>query len=162
MRDEVEQDIKDGTLYVSPRLSPRGAQKYPKLLGAAIASGNDGTLADSLRKLGILNATEERRKPTGGFTIEKVPVTAPDTLAEGEFNRFYARGLCARAIAEGINTVTVYRAKEVQNPRAESQALLGTQFPAEKLLQDLRQHIGTDTALGLPAGPNSGLSVRLP
>ena len=24
----------------------------------------------------------------------KVPVTAPQTLAEGEFNRFYIRGVC--------------------------------------------------------------------
>jgi hypothetical protein len=123
--------------------------------------GNDGTLADSLRRPGILNATEERRKTTGGFSVAKVPVTAPETLGEGEFNRFYARALCAWAIAEGIDTVTVYRAKDVQNPRPESQALTGAQFPAEKLLQDLRQNIGTDTALGLPAGPNSGLSVRL-
>jgi hypothetical protein len=161
MQDEVEQDIRAGKLYISPRLSQWGAQEYPKLLRAAVSSGDDGTLADSLRKTGVLNATEERRKPTGGFTIAKVPATAPDTLGEGEFNRFYARGLCARAIAEGTNTVTVYRAKETLHPRPESEALLGTHFPAEKLLQDLRQNIGTDTALGLPAGPNAGLSVRL-
>src|ERR1700685_3782826 len=85
MLDEVEQDIQRGTLYISPRLSTYGAQEYPKLLRAAVSSGNDGTFAVSLRKSGILNATEERRKPTGGFTVAKIPVTAPDTLAEGEF-----------------------------------------------------------------------------
>lgn len=30
------------------------------------------------------------------------------------------------------------------------------------MLDDLRTHVGVDTALGLPPGPNSGLSVRLP
>lgn len=41
----------------------------------------------------------------------KVPVTAPETLSEGEFNRFYARGLCRVAISLGIAAVQVYRAK---------------------------------------------------
>ena len=161
MQDEVEMDISAGKLYISPRLSPQGARDYPHLLRAAVSSGTEATFAQSLRQPSILNATEESKKPTGGVSIAKIPVTAPDTLAEGEFNRFYARGPCARAIGDKIDTVTVYRAKEVQNPRSESEALIGQAFSAEKLLQDLRQHIGTDTALGLPAGPNSGLSIRL-
>lgn len=57
--------------------------------------------------------------------------------------------------------MTVYRAKEVANPRAESMALIGRSLPVTQLLDDLRVNIGTDTALGLPPGPNSGLSVTL-
>ncbi len=91
-----------------------------------------------------------------------MPVTAPETLAEGEFNRFYARGLCRRAMAQGIESLLVYRAKEVVNPRPESVALIGKSLPVKQLLEDLRANIGTDTALGLPPGPNSGLSVKLP
>jgi hypothetical protein len=30
------------------------------------------------------------------------------------------------------------------------------------LLDDLRTNVGVDTALGLPAGPNSGLSAMIP
>ena len=56
----------------------------------------------------------------------------------------------------------VYRAKEVVNPRAESVALIGKSLLAKQLLDDLRSNIGTDAALGLPPGPNSGLSVKLP
>jgi hypothetical protein len=44
-----------------------------------------------------------------------VPVTAADTLAEGEFNRFYLRGLCRRASAANMAEIEVYRAKEVAN-----------------------------------------------
>ena len=39
---------------------------------------------------------------------------------------------------------------------------VGSAVPTLRLLDDLRANIGVDTALGIPAGPNSGLSVSLP
>jgi hypothetical protein len=162
MLEEMVHDISNGKLYYSPRLSPIGVPLYPELLREALRSGTDDSLASELRVPGRLNATEERRKPTGGTSTVKVPVTAPETLAEGEFNRFYARGLCRRAMKEGIKALVVYRAKDVANPRAESVALIGKSLPVDKLLEDLRASVGTDTWLGLPPGPNSGLSVKLP
>jgi hypothetical protein len=99
---------------------------------------------------------------SGGFTWATVPATAPETLAEGEFNRFYARGLCARALQDGITQVEVYRGKLVNQPRRGSQAMLGQRIDAESLLADLRSAQGVEPALGLPPGPNSGLTVRLP
>lgn len=161
MLDEFDQDLKDNTLYISPRLNDRGRTEYPNLLREAINTGNDVTLASSIAAAGLLNPTEQRNTRTG-VTTAKVPVTAAETLAEGEFNRFYARGLCRRAAVEGVKELVVYRAKQVANPRPESQAKIGTRLDAQALLQDLRTHPGVDTALGLPAGPNSGLSVKLP
>jgi hypothetical protein len=87
---------------------------------------------------------------------------AHEMLGEGEFNRFYIRGLCLRAIEDGIPDVEVYRAKPVDSPRPESQALIGQRIKAEALLQDLRARTNVEPALGCPPGPNSGLSVRLP
>ena len=139
-----------------------GLQDYNDLLTEAIKSYDDAWLANQLRENGRLNRTEEKRKPSGGTTTAKVPVTAPDTLAEGEFSRFYARGLCLRAIADGIGKVVVYRAKEVKHPRTKSQEMIGKEIDAEALLNDLRINTGVDTALRLPPGPNSGLSVQLP
>ena len=55
-----------------------------------------------------------------------------------------------------------YRAKQVSNPRPELEALIGQSIDPAKLLNDLQTKIGVDTALGLPAGPNSGLSAKLP
>lgn len=162
MLDELELDVARGTLYISPRLSECGLREYETLLRAAIERGDDESLANSLRAGGRMRGTEERRKPKGGSTIVRVPVTAPDTLAEGEFNRFYARGLCRRAVEDGIHKLVIYRAKEVANPRVESQAMIGTTIDAEVLLEDLRTHSGVEPAFGLPPGPNSGLSVRLP
>jgi len=162
MLSEIEFDISAGTLYLSPRLSTRGRQEYADLLRQAAAGYDDAWLTDSLRAGGRINLEEQRRKPKGGFTTARVPVTAPDTLAEGEFNRFYARGLCLRALEDGVSALVVYRAKEVMNPRRESEMMIGTHIDARALLQDVRTHPGIDTALRLPPGPNSGLSVRLP
>ena len=87
---------------------------------------------------------------------------AHQMLAEGEFNRFYIRALCVRASEDNNVEVIVYRAKAVENARSASQQMIGQRMSAEALLHDLRSSPGVDTALGLPPGPNSGLSVRLP
>jgi hypothetical protein len=159
---ELERDLAAGSLYLSPRLSEHGRTRYPGLLRDAFGSGDDGTLAQSLGSEGLLNATETARKPKGGVTTKRVPVTAPQTMGEGEFNRFYLRALCLRALEAGHSNVTIYRARASSAPRPESEAMVGTSIDAAALLEDLRTHPGVDTALGLPPGPNSGLSGRLP
>ena len=148
--EELQLDVTEGRLYISPRLSGKGVTDYPTLLRSAIESGDDASLAGELRKDGRLNATEQRRKPKGGHTTAAVPVTAADTLAEGEFNRFYARGLCRRAEVESGSELKVHRAKEVENPRPQSEALIGSTLDSGRLLLDLRESIGVEPALGLP------------
>lgn len=162
MLDEVAHDVAQGKLYISPRLNALGRKEYEGLLRQAIESGDDKSLANALRLHGCFETHEPRQKPKGGTIMARVPVIAPETLAEGEFNRFYARGLCHRALADGISELVICRVKEVSNPRPESEAMIGARINAEALLEDLRTHIGVDTALHVPPGPNSGLSVRLP
>jgi hypothetical protein len=82
-------------------------------------------------------------------------------LAEGEFNRFYIRGLCRRALGAGIAQLIIYRAKTVGSPRAESELRIGATLDPTELLQDLRANIAVETCLGVPPGPNSGLCVKL-
>lgn len=161
MISEINRDIAGSTLYISPRLSQRGRLDYPDLLLDAAENGDDASLAAELRAPGRMNATETATR-NGKTYSKQVPVNAPETMAEGEFNRFYARGLCLRAAEEGIEEVVVYRAKDVANPRPESQAMIGTAVSAAQLLEDLRTSVGVEPALGIPPGPNSGLSVRLP
>jgi hypothetical protein len=162
MLEEIDRDVKAQKLYISARLSATGARDYSDLLIAAARDHDDAWLAAEIRKPGRLNPTEQRKARSGfGVTIAKVPITAADTMAEGEFNRFYIRGVCRRAIADGQSTVTIYRAKSVMNPRLESVQLEGQSINAQALLDDLRIHTGIDTVLGLPPGPNSGLSARL-
>lgn len=161
MLHEWQYDIENSQLYISDRLNEQGKNAYPLLLKEAISDHNDDWLAEQIVKRRFLNLYENRRKPNGGYTQAKVPIKAAETLAQGEFNRFYIRGLCLRGINNNISYVEVYRGKQVTNARSASMALIGQLLPVEKLLQDLRTSIGVDTALNLPPGPNSGLTVRL-
>lgn len=162
MLEEIALDVDSGVLFISTRLNASGKAVYADLLATASQECDDVWLASELRK-GLLNETLQARKPKGaGYYTRRMPSDAPETLAEGEFNRFYARGLCRRAIKYGIPELEIYRAKVVMNPRTASEAKLGTMISAEALLVDLRTSQGMDTALGLPPGPNSGLSVKLP
>ena len=162
MLEELEYDSTRRQTYVSPRLSPRGRADWLGLLRESFVSGNDGTLAVQLRLAGRLRTREPRQSKRGKVVSTAVPETAAETLAEGEFNRYYIRGLCRRAIDEKIPNLVIHRAKRVELPRPESQARIGKSIDPQRLLGDLRANIGVDPALGVPAGPNSGLSVRLP
>lgn len=143
MLEELRFDLARGGLYVSPRLSAHGRQVYASLLRAAIEGGTPASFAAALR--GALEA--------------RTPRDAADMLAEGELGRFYIRGVCRRAIVEDV-AIEVYRARPVRHPRPESEARIGARPNPDALLGDLRRHVGVDTALGVPGGPNSGLSVR--
>ncbi len=161
MRAEVESDLASGTLYVSPRLREDAVDAYVNALLEAVDGGTPQSLADAIRSQQLLKEFETAVR-SGKPHTKRVPVTAADTLAEGEVNRYYARGLCLRAIQEGIAHVRVYRAKAVHEPRPDSVAMLGRLIDAQALLNDLRASNGVEPALGLPRGPNSGLSVELP
>jgi hypothetical protein len=162
MLAELEHDLEADSLYVGKYLSEAGRRRYPELLREAIEHGTDDSLAAALHAPGLFLEMHEKRKPTGGVTLAKVPRTAHETLAEGEFNRFYLRGLCCRVVASRGGSVEIYRARASANPRPESEAMAGKVLDAAALLSDLRASVGVDTALHLPPGPNSGLSGRLP
>lgn len=162
MAKEIEGDLAQGKLYLSDNLNEQGRRDYPDLIKAAVAAGSDDSLAADIRPR--LNTHEKPHVLRSG-KLSKPPVmrsNAHEMLAEGEFNRFYIRALCLRAIEDGVPEVVVYRAKWVERPRPESEPKIGQRIRAVALLEDLRQHVGIDTALGLPPGPNSGLSVELP
>jgi len=164
MLDEMEYDNEHNQLHISPFLSGQGQRDYPNLLREAIQNGNDETLAQSLSGHRRILKTLPRRQPkAGGYSIAATPENAAQVLAESEFNRYYIRALARRAIEDGISELVVYRAKPARNPRPESEARVETTLSPEALLEDLRAHPGDEPpALGVPSGPNSGLSVRLP
>jgi hypothetical protein len=110
-----------------------------------------------------LKTTEDYTNRQGLADTRHISPTAADQIAEGDFNRYYIRGLCVRAIERGVAQVEVYRAKAVHEPRPESEALIGKRFAPAELLTDLRTHMGDlHSVLGVPGGPNSGISVRVP
>ena len=123
MLEEIDLDIQAGTVYISRFLNPEGCARWPIFLRQAAETGDDDSLAQAIVSDQCLHDRYEKRKPKGGTTWSDVPYTAPQTMGEGEFNRYYARGLCRRAIDEGVMELEVYRAKSVAQPRFESQGM---------------------------------------
>lgn len=158
MLQEFKRDLNNESLYLSPRIKEEFYDLYKNLLENAITKGNPESFALKLSEKRILKSTVPRNTKKG-LIFAKMPVDAVITLAEGEFNRFYIRAVCLKAINEN-KEIEVYRAKQVKNPRSESQFKIGKTIDSKKLLDDLRKNIGIDTALGIPSGPNSGLSIR--
>lgn len=162
MRAEFFLDLDQGRVHLPERLNASGRLMFPVALEASIEKGDDVTLAESLRTGGFLREWEESHTRTGKAVPKHVPWNAADTIAEESFNRYYMRAIARRALEEGVARVEVYRAKDVQKPRPDSDAKVGTFVEARRLLEDLRAHPGDRPELGIPPGPNSGLSVRLP
>ncbi|MCA9626102.1 MAG: hypothetical protein H6736_23915 [Alphaproteobacteria bacterium] len=151
MEAELDLDLRSETLYLPKTLTYDGLEAWPDLLREAIQHGDDATLAEAIEH--VLRPRDARGRRT--------PVDAAAKLADGEFNRLYIRAQCMLALERGED-VEVYRAKEARDPRFRSVRLVGTLLDASELLHDLRINTGMGTMLGVPGGPNSGISVRLP
>ena len=158
MLGELNADVESQTLVYSRDFNAAGKIKYPSLIRAALESGHIHTLtADLLPAL----FNETRADKNGRITRLNLADSA-SKFACGEFNRFYLRGLCLRAMSEGKAELIVCRAKVSTNPRPESEAMVGRHLLTIDLLADLRANKGFGTYLGVPMGPHSGLSAKFP
>lgn len=162
MVEEIDLDISNSSIYISNFLNAQGCESWPRLLREAAEQGTDESLCAAITRDRCLKSHYERRKPKGGYTMAAVPHTAHETMGEGEFNRYFTRGLCRRAIQDGLAALEVYRAKVVADPRPTSQTKIGLLVDPRAILEDLRRTQGLEPALGLPPGPNSGLTLRIP
>jgi hypothetical protein len=156
---EFDRDVENGSLFISERLRPTAVAEYQTLLRDALRYYDDLWLEE--RVPALLVDFEVRRTPRGDQTTAKVPDIAPRVLAEGDFNRYYMRGVCARALAEGRPEVEVYRARFSAEPRPESSELEGQRISAATLLEELRALTPETLPRATLGKPNSGLSVRL-
>jgi hypothetical protein len=159
MSDEIKNDINNMQLYYSKRFNEVGNSNYAAILQQSVMSGDEVTLIAALNIDRDFKTHEEQNRG-GKITLVRVPKTAHITLAEDQFNRFYMRALALRAIENG-HKLQVYRARHSDNPRTESRLMEGRYVDPHQLLADLRKNNFADIALGLPPGPNSGLTVRL-
>ena len=142
-----------GNHYESSRLVPGGQACWLSLLAMALTNYDDYWLAKEAHRLSIF-ASVENRKTRNGFRTVKVPENAPQTLAEGEFNHYYLRGIASRAI-NANKTLRIYRGKFVDNPRWESEAMIGSTIDPRMLLAQLR------TSPHDVFGPGSGLTCEI-
>ena len=156
---ELERDIERGAVIASQRLRPGSEERYRELLREALKYYDDQWLEERVTEL--LEPTEQRSTRTGGRTRVKMPANAARLLAEGDFNRYYMRGVSARALAEGRREVEVYRARLSERPRAASVAIEGERLPAAEVLEELRGLAADNRTGARLSQPNSGMSVRL-
>ncbi|GAA4509227.1 hypothetical protein GCM10023172_42410 [Hymenobacter ginsengisoli] len=153
---EVEEAIKTSQLHLSRRFTAHGRARYPDLLREAVRAGNEGSLTTAMEQQQCF----AEREPYGAGT-RRVPGSAASTFAAGEFNAFYMRGVCHRAIQEGC-PVEVYRAKEAATTRSSSRLVEGQRHdPKRALLLFRNSPSGSHRGPNMPAGSNSGLSLRL-
>ncbi len=161
MLAEFDADVASGTLYRSPQLTDDGQRDYQRLLRDALLTGTVASLADELMRWGSV-------RPLGRWQHAKEALpsdaltAASALLAEREFHRFYLRGLCRRAMDEGVQTLVIYRAKPATPGRATADAMIGIRITAGSLLEDLRGVFDSWPPNGLPQCRDPGLSVRLP
>jgi hypothetical protein len=160
MLAELEADLAAGALYQSPQLSDAGLGLYPRLLRDAIMAGTDESFAEALLDCDAV------RPPTRwypkGIGAQEACEAATSRLAERELHRFYIRGLCCRALDQGVESLEIYRARPADPGRAPANAMIGVRVSVRSLLEDLRGTFDTWPPHGLPQCRDSGLSVRLP
>ena len=113
MEAEFADELSRPDRFVPLRLTPHGRSVWPKLMGEAIRSGDDATLHAALAAdPELINRTEIYER-NGVLRERKVNrAQAAEMLSTSEFNTFYVRGLSAKLLAEGVETVEIYRAAE--------------------------------------------------
>ncbi len=159
MKEEIDLAARTGQIYYSKRFNSTGTENWVTWLTEAAESHDEHWLAFRIWACGGMKGFEERTTPSGGYTVTHVPDTASQTLADGQFNRFYIAALCRRALDDSTRTLTIYRAKQCAEARPESEFLEGTSIDANSLLMQLRNKQTSFTCA--LTKPNSGLSVHL-
>jgi len=154
MLNEINSDISSNKLYLSNRLNQNGKDKYSNYLIESVKNGNEETFTNLLVQGNNFNETELIQGKS-----KKVPSNAATLLCQSEFNRYYIRAICLRALNQDQNEIEIYRGRESSWARPESELLIGTSLNATDLLEDLRNSIGISPKLFPEI--NSGLTVKI-
>jgi hypothetical protein len=161
-------EFEQGGHYISPRLNEAGRARWLGLLKDALQYHTDVWLERELIRRNCFQATELLKSSMGGKTVTRAlnKEYCAKALAEGEYNRFYLRGLCHAAKARDYSHLIVVRGKIVPGLSADAQKTVGSAVGVESLLTILRKNnymkidlaLGSAPGLGLPAL----LTARLP
>lgn len=157
MITELERDCKQGLFYEPVSMQKAYIPIYKTLLLKTFASGSVEMLQNSLLQSFF------REKDLNG---RKTPTNIAQVVAFSDFNRYYSRAILLRAIDEG-KSVSIYRAKQSQKERKESNMMIHRNYSDKNTLEQLLRVLRDYRLLFLTNSkvdflkPNSGLSLRL-
>ncbi len=150
--------------YVSRRLSQEGKRAFPSLMEAAIRSGNEVSLAESLSNPRFWKSRETYYRLGKRHQRRINPGKAAEFLANTEFNTWYVRGLAKRLLDEGLSECQVYRAAPAWEARGECLIHEGKSYPVQEIYDGHRARYwpepGNSEALSIPVGTNCHHSIR--
>lgn len=158
MEHELDSDIARNRPPASRRLTSTGAEVFPLLIRDAVRFHDDSWLSNQVACCGRLRTHEPSRRHDQAL-LKRVPFNAAETLAEGHVRRYYLRAIARRATSEHRGLVIV-RGKYVENPRPQSQRLIGTLVDPAELYAFATTELEDPTYNG-PFAHNSGLTVTL-
>lgn len=164
MSAEFEAEEASGRPYRSHELSPAGLAAYAGLMRAAIETGNEVTLAASLRRTGFWLAETMQRRRGRLVPVRTNVAQASERLAITEFNTWYVRGFARRLLDEGVVNCQVYRAALPKWEPAECAEHEGRVLPVAEVYAGHRRDYwpGPDGARGIavPFGPSCHHTIR--
>ncbi|WP_314453537.1 hypothetical protein [uncultured Microbacterium sp.] len=153
MLEEFESDAARGAVLPSAVVTPGREAEYLDAQRQAFAQHDPDWLAEKIEFSGML-ATQQANGARVNATA------AAKRLAAGQFGAYYARAVGGRAVDEG-RAIEVYRARHSANPRAGSDAKIGTRPDPAALLADLRDNSTTPGSFAILPEVGSGISVKL-
>ncbi|DAA84456.1 TPA: hypothetical protein CPT90_05750 [Candidatus Gastranaerophilales bacterium HUM_3] len=157
MINEFERDIKNCLFYEPSSMKSEYVSSYKLLLRKYFEVGQIEGLEKAL-KPSFIKAKDKN--------CRKTPSNITQIIAFSDFNRYYVRAILIRAIDEG-KSVSIYRAKQSLNERAESKALINKCYREKRTLEQMLRIIRDYRILFSSQSkitflqPNSGLSLKL-
>ncbi|HXS35321.1 MAG TPA: hypothetical protein VN721_01360 [Flavipsychrobacter sp.] len=150
MLNEILFDVSRKTFFYSPKFNNNGRNIYLSCLKEACAAGDEETLWASLESSDTFNKYEAFGK--------RVDAREARNFSQNEFNKYYIRALCVKAIELNKQKLEVYRAVPAKGKSPKVDLMIGSLLEPDKLLKDLRQNTGVLPAM-LP-GLSAGLSIK--
>ncbi|MFS4428571.1 hypothetical protein [Chryseobacterium sp. S90] len=154
MLDEINLDVERDVFFLSERLNEYGKSVYEDFLIKSVKEGDEEGFEALLEFPKFFNGTEIKNSKQS-----KVPKNASTLICQSEFNRYYIRGVCLKAIKDGVESVEIYRGRQSSFVRPESELQIGKKLDPRELLEDLRNSIGKQPKLFPEI--NSGLTIMI-
>lgn len=148
---ELDTDLAKNCMYQSAIMREDSRDAYLGDLRRSFLAGDISTLEAAL-----LSADPFRGRNASGAVVNKA--AAASTLSGTQFNHYYVRAMCVRALEEG-RKLEYYRAKDSAIRRPKTEEKLGKQVDVEDTLQALRENSAKPENLKVFL-VSSGLSVR--